>query len=637
MSFSHHRFLLVFISSCCIYYFSWLLQDSLFLNWDVGHLLNSAKLLLAGGSYSQDFFIPNTPVILHLYLPPILVSRYFQIDLLLSFRIYIYFLTTISLIFCYYFLHKQFQKQDKTLANLLFLVLVFSFLCLPLHEFGQRDHLLVVFAMPYLLLVSYQLRGNPSHFSYFFIGFWAAIGFAIKPQFLITPILIESYVMFYYRRWSALIRPELMAIVFFMIFYSIFTWLFYPDYISIVIPFLLKFYYVAVRSPWSEVLLNPLTIFFVLVLLFYIIENYYHIYNENIYKVFQNILLITLFSFVITYVSQHTTFYYHLIPAFTISLLLLMFLFYFLLIKSNNYPFSFILLSFLACTGYLFLIFPFKFLNLVYLFHPYYYFSFCAFIFLLVFGLSNKNIQIKLYVVLTIFFIFLYSKMAVKTDWQFNPFFATNLMLALSFIYLAVRFYSHPARLCMLGILSSVLFAFPCLMLLSIYGNTLFYKNEVLMNLTHFIKSQPNIRSIYTFSMYGNQVSPVAFYSHTNFAQRFDSLWMLHYMAQQIALYGSKQVKEAIRDNKEGYFFIKMLAEDLNRHKPDLVFVDDQPFNATFVTNVTEAEKLHLNLLAYFNSNFQFKEQWKSYKYLTTIENNNNLYPLKIIVYKRII
>src|ERR1700678_2432741 len=80
---------------------AWVIQVKLFLNWDVGHLLHATELLLAGGSYRHDFFIPNPPLILYLYAPPVLAHHIFGLNLILGFRCYIFLLIALSLMLSY--------------------------------------------------------------------------------------------------------------------------------------------------------------------------------------------------------------------------------------------------------------------------------------------------------------------------------------------------------------------------------------------------------------------------------------------------------------------------------------------------------------------------------------------------------
>ncbi len=78
--------LLLILLMASIFLFAWKLQSALFLNYDVSWLMHASERLLAGGTYSRDFFETNPPLILYLYLPPVIFSKIFAFNLVLLFR-----------------------------------------------------------------------------------------------------------------------------------------------------------------------------------------------------------------------------------------------------------------------------------------------------------------------------------------------------------------------------------------------------------------------------------------------------------------------------------------------------------------------------------------------------------------------
>lgn len=301
-----------------IYAFAWILQDQLFLNWDVSWLMHAAKRLLNGGTYSHDFFETNPPLILYLYLPPILVNKTLNINLALAFRCYIFLLSALSLSLCYPFLRKIFSKQDPILRSVFIVFLAAAYLILPLHELGQRDHLLVMLTLPYLLAVVYRLQGNSIKTGEAaLLGLLAGLGFALKPHFLITLVLIELYYAFSKKNLFACLRPETVMMLVLMSAYGAAIFAFFPDYLSFVVPYTMRVYYSSISSPWGFILLHPMLLSCALSLLCYAL-----LYNVSAYKPLGMVLSLALIGFICSYVAQRTTFYYHLIPAFSFALLL---------------------------------------------------------------------------------------------------------------------------------------------------------------------------------------------------------------------------------------------------------------------------------------------------------------------------
>jgi hypothetical protein len=74
-----------------------------------------------------------------------------------------------------------------------FAVIASVLLLIPGEEFGQREHLLVVLALPYLALVAAELGGaRPARAHAVLAGLLAALGCALKPRYLIAFGLVEA-------------------------------------------------------------------------------------------------------------------------------------------------------------------------------------------------------------------------------------------------------------------------------------------------------------------------------------------------------------------------------------------------------------------------------------------------------------
>ncbi len=66
-------------------------------------------------------------------------------------------------------------------------VLVGCFL-IAMHDFGQREHLMLILAMPYLqYLILRERLTMVSHFELAGLGFTAFFGLGLKPYFLLIP------------------------------------------------------------------------------------------------------------------------------------------------------------------------------------------------------------------------------------------------------------------------------------------------------------------------------------------------------------------------------------------------------------------------------------------------------------------
>ena len=107
---------------------------------------------------------------------------------------------------------------------------------LALKDFGQREHLTLISTAPYVFLIASRLEGKSSRHPWL-IGFFAAVGFALKPHFVVVPIVLEFLL------WSKpRIRPETVALALSAIVYAFSTVFFAQTYLTEVIPMAYKAY-----------------------------------------------------------------------------------------------------------------------------------------------------------------------------------------------------------------------------------------------------------------------------------------------------------------------------------------------------------------------------------------------------------
>ncbi|HSW71231.1 MAG TPA: hypothetical protein VLH77_04555, partial [Gammaproteobacteria bacterium] len=302
-----------------IYCFAGFLQAQLFLNWDVNWLMLAAQRLLQGGNYAQNFFETNPPLILYLYMPPLWASKFFSISQGMALCLYVFFAASISLSGCYLLLQRIFlDEKNSVFLTLFFTTLTAVFLLVPLYEFGQRDHLVLIFTLPYLLLVSLRLQNQALRADRAcLIGVLAGVGFCIKPQTLFVPLLIELYYSCHKKNVLAWFRVEIVMMLSFAFFYLAALFYFFPDYLYFMVPFASRYYYYASMTWRTLLLFNPF-LFCLLPFLFCLITPVHKAYVQ-----LNRVLLLALLGFLGSYLAQRHIYYYHLVPAFSLALFLL--------------------------------------------------------------------------------------------------------------------------------------------------------------------------------------------------------------------------------------------------------------------------------------------------------------------------
>jgi hypothetical protein len=109
-------------------------------------------------------------------------------------------------------------------------LLIIAFVLIPLLDFGQREHFTLIAVAPYVLLIAGRAQGEEVRHPVA-IGLFAAFGFALKPFFVIVPLILEAMI------WrDRRVRPETVTLALCALAYAIAVPLFAPEYLSSVVP-----------------------------------------------------------------------------------------------------------------------------------------------------------------------------------------------------------------------------------------------------------------------------------------------------------------------------------------------------------------------------------------------------------------
>lgn len=305
------------LPSFALIMFAMFLQSNLLLHSDVIYLMHASQLLLAGGSYAKDFFETNPPLILYLYAPIIFFAKISGINKLYIFQFYVLSILLVSIACCVYLSNKLFRQ--KYFSLLVLYLLIYSLFFAYVHEFGQREHLLLPFILPYVFLCALRLENIkiPTTVT-LLIGLFAGIGFSLKPFFLVPLIFIESYLVWDKRGLRILYRAEIFALLCVMISYLAIVLMFHMDYIKIVLPFVYRLYFPGVQKSWLE-LLNNLHLFFCFLTMVF----YFSLYRFCHYQKLYRILALAVIGLIIAYFIPRTNWFYSILPAFFVAHILL--------------------------------------------------------------------------------------------------------------------------------------------------------------------------------------------------------------------------------------------------------------------------------------------------------------------------
>lgn len=300
---------------------AWNFQMQFLLNYDVSWLVHAAERLLQGGTYRHDFFEINPPLILYLYAPVIMIAHALTISIVLATRGYIFCLAGISLLLCWP-LSRAIEFPEKPYVQQCFIVLLTAVvLFVPLDDFGQREHLALLFTLPYFLLIAARL--TPVTIKPWFtgvIGLWASLGFFLKPFFLVPLILVE---IFFFIKVDPRVkklfpwqRPEIGGLCIVGVAYAAVIWKFHADYLSFVLPISRRFYFIGNQLPLGVLLKNYPVIYCGSVACLLLVQNF-----KTRLKPLTQCLSIAMVGFTLAHLLGKTNWYYHSIPCFSLALI----------------------------------------------------------------------------------------------------------------------------------------------------------------------------------------------------------------------------------------------------------------------------------------------------------------------------
>ncbi len=221
-------------------------HDNAWLLYAAGEYLNGAQLYV-------DLVEVNPPLIFFLYCPPVWVANMLLVEPTAVFYAYIFTLATVSCGLSYMLLN----KTGRTNRLIVILLLVFALFVLPRGDFGQREHLMVIFTMPYIFLIARRVDGFSNNRAFAFsLGLLAVLGVGLKPHFLLIPAAMELYILIRSRDVKQNFRPETLALGFGLLAYIGVIFHVAPEYITKTVPMALEVYNQAFKSPYLHVIVR---------------------------------------------------------------------------------------------------------------------------------------------------------------------------------------------------------------------------------------------------------------------------------------------------------------------------------------------------------------------------------------------
>ena len=181
-------------------------------------------------------------------------------------------------------------------------------------DFAQREHLTLIAAIPYALLIARRAAGQQVTWQLALAtALLATPMFALKHYFALIPILLECWLIWRLRRQWRPLRIETITLVLGAVAYAAAILIFTPEYLTDMVPGL-RLAYGDLRMSTRTILLNPMTLLLAASLFYF-----WH-FRRELRPMAQAMLLIAA-SFLIAYILQAKGWTYQFTPIMAALLL----------------------------------------------------------------------------------------------------------------------------------------------------------------------------------------------------------------------------------------------------------------------------------------------------------------------------
>lgn len=281
------------------------------INHDTGWYLYVAAGLLDGKSLYHDFVEVNPPLAMWLTVPAVAVSRWSGLNPHHLLYLQQFLLTAITLLLVWRYLKWAGTPHRPVLIGIVAAILLFA----PGPDFGQREHLMVLLFLPWLLLrVAGTESARAGWLEAVAVGIAVAVAVCIKPHSAAAVIAVEAVLLLRHRRLLSLFAKENLTAALVIVAYGASIWIWTPEFLSDILPLGVEAYVPYYGRATDILFERSLRTFFVLALALAFLA-----LARGIRSTLALCFIAAALGFLVSYFLQAKGYYYHLLPALSFA------------------------------------------------------------------------------------------------------------------------------------------------------------------------------------------------------------------------------------------------------------------------------------------------------------------------------
>lgn len=280
---------------------------------NVAGLLMGAERLLHGMSLSEGVFESNPPLSILIYIPPVLIARFIDIPLPVGATIFTFMMIALSTLTTQKIIAPISTLTANEKRALIFGYLVGITAVSTTVSFADREHLMIMALFPFILcqyLITEKIQIKK--WLLYAVMFFGTIAVLVKPHYGLLPTLFILHRMLRQKRFNIFLDPDFLFLSIGTLAYIASVFLWFSDYIPVILPDALDLYVVNKNIPLSLRMFQPHLIAYVALFIVEILMEDLEKNKKRLLIFFYTCALLALTpSFV-----QMKGFYNHLVPAF---------------------------------------------------------------------------------------------------------------------------------------------------------------------------------------------------------------------------------------------------------------------------------------------------------------------------------